>query len=93
MDGVSLVVMEETLRAEGIVCKARGDRKPMLSGNFRQPWMCGAEGMAGDADEEGGRSQMTGVSNPSQEFGFYWKGNRKPLKGSKQGCGMVKQVL
>lgn len=47
--------------------KARGDinRKLMLSGNFRQLRTCGAGHMAGGADGEGGRSQLTGVANPS----------------------------
>lgn len=63
------------------MCKARGDRKLMLSGNFRQLRTCGIGGMAGDTDGEGGRNQMTGVANPSQVCGFYSKGNGQPLKG------------
>lgn len=54
--------------------------------------MC-VKGMAGDTDGEGDRGQMTGVVNPSQEFGFYSEGSGKPLRGSKQGCGTGRQVF
>ena len=35
---------------------------------------------------------MTDGLNPSQVW-IYLEGNGKPLRGSKQGCGLVRQVF
>lgn len=63
----------------------------MQGQKFQMVWLCGVEDTVSDTDGEGGRDQMTGVLNLSQEFGLF-EGHWGAFEGLEQGCG-VEAVL